>query len=201
VAAGEMSGDYRHGWLRDVAFTISALLDAGCKAEAEAWRDWILRAIAGSPQHIQVMYRLDGARDLNGWNVPWLSGYRRSAPVRVGNAAAHQRQIDVFGELVEVMDLAAEAGIGRDASDLLKRLAALRTVRCIAKSAAKASTAGSAPSSSSTAAARSAPRCCSFRSLASCRSVIRHHSILAILAFLRRAPTAGTTRTWVSLVG
>jgi len=115
VAAGEMNWDYRYCWLRDAAFTISALLDAGYKAEAQAWRDWLLRAVAGSPEHIQVMYRIDGARDLNEWRVPWLSGYRWSTPVRVGNAAAHQRQIDIFGELVEVMDLAAEAGIERDA--------------------------------------------------------------------------------------
>jgi GH15 family glucan-1,4-alpha-glucosidase len=114
VAGGKLNWDYRYCWLRDAAFAISALLNAGYTAEATAWRDWILRAIAGSPEHIQVMYRLDGGRDLNEWTVPWLSGYRWSAPVRVGNAAAHQRQIDIFGELVEVMDLAAQAGIGRD---------------------------------------------------------------------------------------
>ena len=114
VAAGKMNWDYRYCWLRDAAFAVSALVESGYNAEAKAWRDWILRAIAGSPEHIQVMYRIDGARDLNEWTLPWLSGYRWSIPVLVGNAAAHQRQIDVFGELVEVMDLAAEAGIARD---------------------------------------------------------------------------------------
>jgi GH15 family glucan-1,4-alpha-glucosidase len=114
-AGGGANWDYRFCWLRDAAFAISALLNAGYHAEAEAWRDWILRAIAGSPEHIQVMYRLDGGRDLNEWTVPWLAGYRWSAPVRVGNTAALQRQIDVFGELIDVMELAAQAGIERTA--------------------------------------------------------------------------------------
>jgi len=115
VSGAGMNWDYRYCWLRDAAFAVSALLNANYHAEAEAWRDWILRAIAGSPEHIQVMYRVDGGRDLNEWAVPWLSGYRWSVPVRVGNAAAHQRQIDVFGELVDVMELAAQAGIERNA--------------------------------------------------------------------------------------
>jgi GH15 family glucan-1,4-alpha-glucosidase len=118
VAGGEMNWDYRYCWLRDATFTVTALLNAGYSAEAQAWRDWILRTIAGTPEHIQVMYRLDGGRRVNEWTVPWLSGYRRSTPVRVGNAAAHQNQTDVYGELVDVMDLASQAGIERDAHSI-----------------------------------------------------------------------------------
>jgi len=115
ILGGDANWDYRFCWLRDAAFAISALLNAGYRAEAEAWRDWILRAIAGSPEHIQVMYRLDGGRELNEWTASWLCGYRWSAPVRVGNKAAVQRQIDVFGELIDVMELATKAGIARNA--------------------------------------------------------------------------------------
>ncbi len=132
VAGGEMNWDYRYCWLRDAAFTVSALLNAGYHEEARAWRDWILRTIAGTPEHIQIMYRADGARHLNEWTAPWLSGYRWAKPVRIGNAAAHQRQIDVYGELVEVLHLAQRAGIPRQPQGLaveeaiIRRLEALR---------------------------------------------------------------------------
>lgn len=114
IAGGEMNWDYRYCWLRDSAFTVAALLNAGYKSEAGAWRDWIVRTIGGTPKHIQVMYRQDGGRHLNEWTAQWLSGYRRSTPVRIGNAAASQMQIDVYGELVDAMDLASRAGIERD---------------------------------------------------------------------------------------
>ncbi|HLH94859.1 MAG TPA: glycoside hydrolase family 15 protein [Xanthobacteraceae bacterium] len=111
VPGGEMNWDYRYCWLRDSSFAIATLLSAGYHQEAAAWRDWALRAIAGSPEHIQIMYRCDGGRYLTEWKVPWLSGYSWSEPVRIGNAAAGQRQIDALGDLVHVLNLAADAGI------------------------------------------------------------------------------------------
>jgi GH15 family glucan-1,4-alpha-glucosidase len=132
LAGGDENWDYRYCWLRDASFAVSALLNAGYHAEAKAWRDWILRAIAGSPEHIQIMYRMDGARDLKEWTAPWLSGYRWATPVRIGNAAAQQRQIDVYGELIEVLDLAHRSGIVREPQGLaieeamVRRLESLR---------------------------------------------------------------------------
>ena len=111
VPGSRMNWDYRYCWLRDAAFSLVALLNAGYHEEAEAWRDWILRAIAGSPGHMQIMYRLDGGRDLAEWTADWLEGYDWSTPVRVGNAAARQRQIDVFGELLDIFDLAERTGM------------------------------------------------------------------------------------------
>ena len=113
VPGGGSNWDYRFCWLRDATFTVAALLNAGYHDEARAWRDWILRAIAGSPESIQIMYRLDGGREMSEWTADWLDGYRWSPPVRVGNAAARQRQIDVFGELIDVQHLTARAGIDR----------------------------------------------------------------------------------------
>jgi GH15 family glucan-1,4-alpha-glucosidase len=113
VPGGDANWDYRYCWLRDASFTISSLLSAGYQTEAKQWRDWALRAIAGTPEHIQIMYRLDGGRDLNEWTASWLSGYRCSSPVRIGNAAASQKQIDVYGELLNVLDVASRAGIER----------------------------------------------------------------------------------------
>src|SRR5690242_5293323 len=111
VPGGSMNWDYRYCRLRDAAFTISALLNAGYHREAREWRDWILRTVAGTPERIQVMYRLDGGRHLREWEVSWLSGYRWSRPVPIGNGAAHQRQIDIFGEILDVLSLATRAGI------------------------------------------------------------------------------------------
>ena len=108
---GALNWDYRYCWLRDATFTIAALLNAGYRDEAQHWRDWLLRAIAAAPKHMQIMYRLDGARHLQEWQADWLPGYRWARPVRIGNAAATQRQIDVFGELLDAFDLAHRAGI------------------------------------------------------------------------------------------
>jgi GH15 family glucan-1,4-alpha-glucosidase len=118
VAGGDMNWDYRYCWLRDAAFAVSALLNAGYHEEARAWRDWILRAIAGTPEHIQIMYHANGARHLSEWAPPWLPGYRWSRPVRIGNGAAGQRQIDVYGELLEVLHLAERVGIAREPQGL-----------------------------------------------------------------------------------
>ncbi len=126
IAGGEANWDYRYCWLRDATFTITALLNAGYHDEAKAWRDWILRAIAGAPDHIRVMYRVDGGRHLEERTVPWLTGYRWSPPVRVGNSASGQKQLDLYGELVDVLHLAEQAGIERNAQSLVVEEAILK---------------------------------------------------------------------------
>lgn len=108
---GKMNWDYRYCWLRDASFTLGAFLNAGFSAEAQAWRDWLLRAIGGSPDRMRIMYRVDGARHLAEWIVDGLPGYRYSLPVRVGNAASTQHQIDVFGEVLDCLDLARQGGV------------------------------------------------------------------------------------------
>ena len=108
---GTMNWDYRYCWLRDATFTLGALLNAGFTEEATRWRNWLLRAIAGSPERMRIMYRVDGARHLTEWTVETLPGYRYSSPVRVGNAASTQHQIDVFGEVIDCLHLARLGGI------------------------------------------------------------------------------------------
>jgi GH15 family glucan-1,4-alpha-glucosidase len=98
--------DYRYCWLRDATFTLNALLLAGYGEEATAWREWLLRAIAGSPDDLQILYSVTGARRLDETELPWLPGYESSAPVRVGNAAARQFQLDVYGEVMDSLHLA-----------------------------------------------------------------------------------------------
>ncbi|MEX6505259.1 glycoside hydrolase family 15 protein [Jiella sp. M17.18] len=110
---GKMNWDYRFCWLRDATFTLSALVDCGYTQEASAWRDWILRAVAGAPDKMQIMYRVDGSRRLNEAELPWLPGYRFARPVRVGNAAAGQLQLDVYGELIRVLHASEQAGMDR----------------------------------------------------------------------------------------
>ncbi len=108
---GKMNWDYRYCWLRDASFTLCALLNAGFHTEATAWRDWLLRAIAGSPERLRIMYRVDGSRHLSEWMIEALPGYRYSRPVRIGNAASTQHQIDVFGEVLDALDMARRGGI------------------------------------------------------------------------------------------
>ncbi len=100
---GVRNWDYRYCWLRDATFTILALMKLGYYDEAGAWRNWLVRAIAGSPHQVQIMYGVGGERWLPELVVPWLSGYRGSSPVRIGNAACDQMQIDVFGEIADAM--------------------------------------------------------------------------------------------------
>lgn len=100
---GERNWDYRYCWLRDAAFTLLAFMNAGFHSEAEAWRDWLLRAVAGKASQDQIMYGIAGERRLFEWEVSWLPGYERSKPVRVGNAAATQFQLDVYGEVADAM--------------------------------------------------------------------------------------------------
>jgi GH15 family glucan-1,4-alpha-glucosidase len=108
---GVRNWDYRYCWLRDAAFTLDAFLEAGYTAEAGAWRDWLLRAIAGDPADIQIMYGVAGERRLTEFEVPWLPGYMRSKPVRIGNAASDQLQLDVFGEVMDALYHAEELGL------------------------------------------------------------------------------------------
>ncbi len=97
---GTRNWDYRYCWLRDATFTLLALMNGGYYDEAKAWRDWLRRAVAGSPDQLQIMYGIAGERNLLEWQVPWLAGYEGSQPVRIGNAAATQVQLDVYGELL-----------------------------------------------------------------------------------------------------
>jgi GH15 family glucan-1,4-alpha-glucosidase len=99
---GVRNWDYRYCWLRDATFTLSALSDAGYSEEALAWSDWLRRAIAGSPKKMQIMYGVGGERRLQEFELPWLSGYEGSSPVRIGNAASTQFQLDVYGEVMDM---------------------------------------------------------------------------------------------------
>lgn len=93
--------DYRYCWLRDTTFTLLALTNGGYSDEAAAWQDWLLRALAGSPSQVQIMYGLKGERQLVEWEADWLPGYENSRPVRIGNAAALQLQLDIYGEMLD----------------------------------------------------------------------------------------------------
>jgi GH15 family glucan-1,4-alpha-glucosidase len=100
---GSRNWDYRYCWLRDATFTLLALLNAGYREEGLQWRDWLLRALAGNANQVQIMYGIRGERDIAEWELPWLDGYRKSRPVRVGNAASGQFQLDIFGEVLDAM--------------------------------------------------------------------------------------------------
>ena len=112
---GTRNWDYRFCWPRDATFTLYALLLAGYREEASAWRQWLLRAAAGRPQDMQTVYGVAGERQLTELTLPWLPGYEASAPVRVGNAASTQRQLDVYGEVIDTLQLARIAGLDPDA--------------------------------------------------------------------------------------
>ncbi len=110
-AGGERNWDYRFCWLRDATFTLLALTGAGFLDEAKAWHQWLLRAVAGSPDEVQTMYGIAGERRLDEFEVPWLSGYEGAKPVRIGNAAAQQLQLDVYGEVLDAFYVARRAGL------------------------------------------------------------------------------------------
>jgi GH15 family glucan-1,4-alpha-glucosidase len=101
VLGGGENWDYRYCWLRDATFALAAMHDAGYTEEAFAWRDWLLRTVAGDPEHMRIVYGPGGERDLVEWEAEWLPGYEGSSPVRIGNAAAEQFQLDVYGELAD----------------------------------------------------------------------------------------------------
>ena len=111
---GTRNWDYRYCWLRDATITLEALLRTGYTEEAIAWRAWLERAIAGQPRDVQIMYGVAGERRLPEWEADWLPGYEGSVPVRIGNAAVNQRQLDVFGEVIDAMSLGRRAGTGYD---------------------------------------------------------------------------------------
>jgi GH15 family glucan-1,4-alpha-glucosidase len=111
LIGGERNWDYRYCWLRDATFTLLAFLNAGYKEEAHRFRDWLVRAVAGSPAQIQIMYGVGGERRLDEWKLPWLPGYESSVPVRVGNAAWTQLQLDIYGELFDVLTVATNGGL------------------------------------------------------------------------------------------
>jgi GH15 family glucan-1,4-alpha-glucosidase len=108
---GARNWDYRFCWIRDATLTLLTLMGAGYYDEARAWRDWLIRAVAGSPDQLQIMYAVSGERRLTEWEVPWLPGYENSAPVRIGNAAHSQLQLDVYGELMDALHQARRGGL------------------------------------------------------------------------------------------
>lgn len=112
---GVRNWDYRYCWLRDATLTLYALMRAGYTDEATAWREWLLRSVAGDPTDVQVMYGVGGERRLPEMELPWLAGFAGSRPVRVGNAAHDQLQLDVYGELLDCFYVARRMGIGAEA--------------------------------------------------------------------------------------
>nr|WP_206323112.1 glycoside hydrolase family 15 protein [Streptomyces sp. HNM0575] len=111
---GMRNWDYRFTWLRDAAITLSSLLRTGYHQEALAWREWLLRAVAGDPENLQIMYGIAGERELSEAELNWLPGYENSVPVRIGNQAAGQLQLDVYGEVTEALHLAHMTGLSRN---------------------------------------------------------------------------------------
>ncbi len=108
---GPRNWDYRYCWLRDATFVLLAFLNAGYIEEADAWQNWLVRAIAGTPDQFQTMYGVGGERRLDEIELPWLEGYEKSVPVRIGNGAALQLQLDIYGELADVFTQAARGGL------------------------------------------------------------------------------------------
>jgi GH15 family glucan-1,4-alpha-glucosidase len=111
MIGGVRNWDYRFCWIRDATFTLYALLASGYLDEARAWRDWLLRAVAGQPASLQIMYGLGGERRLTELELPWLAGFENSRPVRIGNAASAQFQLDIYGEMFDVLHQARRLGI------------------------------------------------------------------------------------------
>jgi GH15 family glucan-1,4-alpha-glucosidase len=113
---GNRNWDYRFCWLRDATLTLLALMHAGYYDEAHAWRDWLHRSVAGSPDQLQIMYGIAGERRLSEMEVPWLPGYAGSKPVRIGNAASDQLQLDVYGEVMDALHIARDSGLAEPES-------------------------------------------------------------------------------------
>ena len=109
--------DYRYCWVRDATLTLYAMLSAGYTEEARSWRDWLLRAAAGAPSQLQILYGIGGERRLVEVELPWLAGYEASSPVRIGNKASEQLQLDVYGELMDTLHLCGEAGLTNNDAD------------------------------------------------------------------------------------
>jgi GH15 family glucan-1,4-alpha-glucosidase len=128
---GVRNWDYRYCWLRDATLTLLALLNADYKEEARAWREWLLRAVAGNPADIQIMYGVGGQRRLPELELPWLPGYEGSAPVRIGNAASEQLQVDVFGEVMDALYQARVHGLAKEKPAWALQRALLDHLECI----------------------------------------------------------------------
>ncbi len=131
MLGGERNWDYRFCWLRDATLTLLALLHSGYSEEAGAWREWLHRAVAGSAAQVQIMYGLAGERRLSEWEVPWLPGYQGAKPVRIGNAASGQVQLDVYGEVADALFQAQKGGLAQSedtSSLLLNMLGHLETI-------------------------------------------------------------------------
>ncbi len=111
---GVRNWDYRYCWLRDATLTLEALMSGGYTEEGRAWRDWLLRAVAGAPEDLQIMYGVEGERRLTEFEVPWLPGYEDSHPVRIGNAASEQFQLDVYGEMAQTLYEARKLGFTQE---------------------------------------------------------------------------------------
>jgi GH15 family glucan-1,4-alpha-glucosidase len=111
---GVRNWDYRFAWLRDATYTLFTMMNAGYIEEARAWRDWLLRAVAGDPAKMQILYGISGERRIPEMEVPWLPGYAGSSPVRIGNAAAEQFQLDVYGEVMDALHEARRHGLTKD---------------------------------------------------------------------------------------
>ncbi len=118
LIGGVRNWDYRFCWVRDATLSLHALIIAGYLEEARDWREWIIRAVAGKPSELNIVYGLRGERRLTELELPWLPGYENSAPVRTGNAAYNQLQLDVYGEIIDTLYLCRQAGIqpGKDIS-------------------------------------------------------------------------------------
>ena len=121
---GVRNWDYRYCWLRDATFTLLALVHNGFPHEARVWREWLLRAVAGDPSKLQILYRVDGERRIGEQELPWLPGYGGARPVRVGNAASQQRQLDVYGEVLDSVFQCKRLGLGPEVEgwDLMVKL-------------------------------------------------------------------------------
>jgi GH15 family glucan-1,4-alpha-glucosidase len=128
---GERNWDYRYCWLRDATLVLLGAMNAGFFDEAQAWREWLLRAVAGSPGQLQIMYGIAGERRLTEWIAPWLPGYENSAPVRIGNAAHSQLQLDIFGEIMDVHHQARRRGVSPNETGWQAQLAFLDHLRQI----------------------------------------------------------------------
>lgn len=113
---GSRNWDYRFCWLRDATFTLYSLLQAGYEKEAEAWREWLLRAVAGDPRDLRIMYGIAGERRIPEMVLEWLTGYEGSLPVRVGNDASRQFQLDVYGEVLDLLHQASREGLPHEAA-------------------------------------------------------------------------------------
>jgi GH15 family glucan-1,4-alpha-glucosidase len=112
LIGGIRNWDYRLCWVRDATLTLQFLLYSGYLDEARDWREWLLRAVAGSPSELNIVYGLRGERRITELELPWLGGYENSAPVRTGNAAYKQYQLDIFGEVANTLFQARQAGLG-----------------------------------------------------------------------------------------